>query len=1238
VVDPPACAMPVDLVVNNITSATAEISWTPISDETEWEIIYGPVGFDLETEGTSVIDNDGSVGITLTGLNPATDYEVYIKAICSPTDESNLSGPIAFSTACDVISLPWVEDFAADSTPTCWEEGGDNAWDYSTAAGYAATDVLDHTPGGGTNYAWMDGSDNSDGEISTLTSPFIDVSSLTTPALSFALFSNNTDDSAINIIEVEFYDGTSWNSILNVGTLLGDSWQEYIINVSSYSITGPARVRFTVTGSTNGSAFYNDILIDDVSFMELPTCPKPINLVTENATSTSVDVSWTPNGSETEWEIIYGPVGFDPETEGTSVIDNNGTAGITLTGLNPATDYDVYVKAVCSPTDESNLTGPIAFSTECDVISLPWSEDFATDTTPTCWEEGGDNTWDYSTGAGYAATDVLDHTPGGGTNYAWMDGSDNVSGEISTLTSPFIDVSSLTVPALEFYLFSNNTDDGAINIVDVEIYNGTAWNDILNINTLQGDNWQGFTIDISSYNITGPVRVRFTVTGSANGSAYYNDILIDDVTFIEMPDCIDPIVDFDIVSDCDNSPQFFIEGEVTDIGGSDPIEISDDQGSPMQTLTAEGTFTFGPYPNGTEVFITVENTSDVNCSTISTGLVQNYCPPSNDECIAAIEVTPNDDSNCTNVTAGTIQGGTASAEPNTCSGTANDDVWFQFTATTTDHIISILNISDSNTLYHSVYEGVDCDNLSLLYCADGFGDESSIANNLTVGETYWVRVYTSDSAPDQNTNFDICVASLTPPIIVDTNTYTIDQLVTDVLINNPCAQVSNITAVTGTDFGDVNGIGYFDYNNSSFPLESGVVLNSGDVTEVPGPETGIQSSGGSSWPGDPDLTALIQQIEGNTTSDSNNATIIEFDFVPFINEISFDFLFASDEYGTFQCSYSDSFAFFLTDSNGNTTNLAVVPGTSDPVSVLTIRDDAYNSSCSSQNEQYFANYYGAGGLSEFAAPIDFKGHTTVLTAQSAVTPGEQYHIKLVIGDRNDTSYNSAVFLQAGSFDIGGIDLGDDITLENGNINCQGDPITLDTGITNTTDAQIDWYFDGNLISGENGPTLEVTEEGNYTVSVIYFGQCGLTDQIDVNFIDPLEVDLGNDTSVCNGLITLDGTPTNAGMFGNATYTWYQDGTEIAGETSATLDVTEEGTYTVEVDAVILDTDGNPTSSTCFATDEVIVDSSAFTVDLGGDQNFCSTDSYVIEATLTGAAPSDATFEWSDSDGVIVGET
>ncbi len=90
--------------------------------------------------------------------------------------------------------------------------------------------------------------------------------------------------------------------------------------------------------------------------------------------------------------------------------------------------------------------------------------------------------------------------------------------------------------------------------------------------------------------------------------------------------CIAPEVNYDIVDDCANGEQFFVDVEILDVGDALSINISDDQGSDQQSTSDIGTFTFGPFANGTDVNITVEDADDVNCTLFSGTLSQAFCP------------------------------------------------------------------------------------------------------------------------------------------------------------------------------------------------------------------------------------------------------------------------------------------------------------------------------------------------------------------------------------------------------------------------------------------------------------------------------------------------------------------------------------------------------------------------------------------------------------------------------------
>ncbi|WP_397364762.1 choice-of-anchor L domain-containing protein [Olleya sp. R77988] len=350
----------------------------------------------------------------------------------------------------------------------------------------------------------------------------------------------------------------------------------------------------------------------------------------------------------------------------------------------------------------------------------------------------------------------------------------------------------------------------------------------------------------------------------------------------------------------------------------------------------------------------------------------------------------------------------------------------------------------------------------------------------------------------------IQVEVLSPYIDVDQTTYTVPELVEDVLIDSPCAAVSNINWSTGTNFGQENGIGYFSAIPGAFPFESGIILVSGDANDAEGPETFSQNTGG--WAGDVDLENAIPGL-----NNSNDATYIEFDFVPIASSISFDFLFASEEYGTFQCTYTDAFAFLLTDlTTGVTTNLAIVPGTTDVVSVLNVRDAAYNGGCPSVNAGFFDEYYGAGGLPAANSPTNFLGRTRSMTAFSNVIPNNNYRIKLVIADAIDSILNAGVFLGAGTFNLGG-ELGDDVTIAQGNAICSGGIIPLDTNLPTATHT---WYIDGVVIPGETGSTLDADQNGTYSVDVVFSTTCQASDSVIIEFISSPTVENTIDVLTC----------------------------------------------------------------------------------------------------------------------------
>ena len=159
--------------------------------------------------------------------------------------------------------------------------------------------------------------------------------------------------------------------------------------------------------------------------------------------------------------------------------------------------------------------------------------------------------------------------------------------------------------------------------------------------------------------------------------------------------------------------------------------------------------------NGTTYFVYIAHYS-VSSSTTGTFTISRTCtaaptPPANDECSGAITLVSN--TTCSN-TAGTIYGATSSVDANGCFGTSDDDVWYSFVATAGSHTVTLSSVAGSVTdMYHSIYSGT-CGSLTELTCSDA---NTSTTTGLTVGATYYIRVYTYTSTGGQNTTFNICV-------------------------------------------------------------------------------------------------------------------------------------------------------------------------------------------------------------------------------------------------------------------------------------------------------------------------------------------------------------------------------------------------------------------------------------------------------------------------------------------------
>ncbi len=837
-----------------------------------------------------------------------------------------------------------------------------------------------------------------------------------------------------------------------------------------------------------------------------PACAKPIGLTTSNLTFNSVQLNWTNVGAATSWQVLALPCASPAPDASTPGWVAATTIPFTLP-LSPETCYNIYVRGDCSSSSNgvSLWAGPVNVTTPI--------------APPIC---GGQ------------------YVDLGGSAGNYLNNSN------STVTiCPIIPGEQVTVTFTSFnteatfdglYVYDGNTTSpGAL----VPSNNGPGNGGL----TLSGAYWGNLTGNLPGPFIASSTDGCLTFVFISNATVN-NTGWVANITCAPPPTCPRPTgVTAGSITQNSASISWTEMGSATQwqvlvLPSSDPAPTA---ATPGWVTAPTNPFIYSPLPSGTQFKVYVRsfcNASDISLWSnpfIFATLI------TNDECTTAINVPVNTGVSCAQVVGGTIIGATPSTPPNTCGGSDDDDVWFSFVATATTHTISLNNITGSTTdLFHVLYTG-SCTGLTQIYCSD---PNQSQANGLIVGQTYYIRIYSNTAAPNQTSTFNVCIGTIPPPISTSTTLYTTTQLVEDVLFNSTCATISNITSSTGSNFGSTNGIGYFNQNGSAFPFSEGLILMSGDVTRAPGPNTEGLSDGAAAWPGDVQLFNYIQGLGIDPTLTSyNNATKLEFDFIPLIDNISFDFIFASEEYGVFQCTFSDAFAFFLTNNTtGITTNLAVLPSSTIPISVVTIRDQLFNNGCGSANPQYFGDFYDLPlGVDPAGAPHDFNGDTVALTASSAVIPGQQYHIILVVADRNDSILDSAVFLKGGSFNIGNVELGNNLLESTNTALCDSSSYTIVSGLS-PTQYTFSWTFNGGPIPNETGPNLTVTQEGIYAIIATFINTtCTGTDSITIEFYDPVASGTPSTMSLCNssgfGQFTLNqNNPSALGSLNAASYT------------------------------------------------------------------------------------------------------
>ncbi len=478
-------------------------------------------------------------------------------------------------------------------------------------------------------------------------------------------------------------------------------------------------------------------------------------------------------------------------------------------------------------------------------------------------------------------------------------------------------------------------------------------------------------------------------------------------------------------------------------------------------------------------------------------------------------------------------------------------------------------------------------------------------------------------------------------------------LVQEVLVGGGCITVENVVYD-----GETTALGYYEQSaNLDIGFESGVFMATGDVTSFDGPNDEAGASTEYFTPGDEDLeTVLGGSIIIPLT---NDAAVLEFDFRPASESISFEYLFASEEYPEYVCSdFNDVFAFFISGPgivgpySNDAINVALIPGTDIPVAINSVNPGVAGASgipggCTSlaYSEYYVDNTGGAF--------TEFDGYTTILTAQiDSLVPCETYHIKLAIADVFDSAWDSGVFLKANSFGadvpffVEAIGVNSDPVLSEG---CNAGSFVFTRGDEDDLEEPIEvlYSISGTATNGEDYESIPETlviepgeisatipivtiaddiTEGEETIDIIVENsECNCESTFltaTLSIVESVtEAEAGPDSTICPGAeAQIDATTPDG-----TTFTWTP---ETALSDPSSLSPIAAPEETTEYVLTVTDQDG------CFALDTVRI-TVAGAVELPDleDISICTEDSEV-EVQIEGIPENDNwSYVWEPADGL-----
>lgn len=485
-----SCWAPLSQNAQNITHDEVTISWIHFINNKPVQIAYKPIS----SSTWSYVNQDTSLSLVITGLLPNTIYQYKIRSICAAGDTSNFTGTQSFKTECVPITS-FYEDFEnvpIDSIPLCW----------SKFPAVSSSKVVD------TN--------------SFTTSRTLNFKNIGSHMIVFPNISNLGLGSHQFRMKIRTNSNLTFNQLIHFGYLTNPYDNNSFVCFDTLQLATPFFFEYIITPPLGITSFYpairgtsvlsNDLYIDDIYWEPIPICTTPINFVSALVTDHSCDLKWDSynNSNPISWEIQYGPSGFVPGTGTTQFVQADS---VTVTGLSPFSNYDFYVRAICSVTDTSSWSNKLSIKTYCSNSELPIEENFESDfENSSCWTKTHNNFYGNTGFAVVSSGTNPTCSPQSGLKMLYFNSFYFSSGAYALLFSPRIECNGSQI-LLSFYQYRDNGySSSQYNGEGIAIYSNS-------IPSLEGADSIGFVA--RQYSINNWYLIEFLLPEGIIGSKYF---------------------------------------------------------------------------------------------------------------------------------------------------------------------------------------------------------------------------------------------------------------------------------------------------------------------------------------------------------------------------------------------------------------------------------------------------------------------------------------------------------------------------------------------------------------------------------------------------------------------------------------------------------------------------------------------------------------------------------------------